>query len=56
MAGRVSAEAVSHYWLRLVVAASLAGCNSVGPLQRDATELVAILTTIVKRLAQDSRA
>ena len=40
----------SRMWLRLIQAESLAPIDEVGPLLREANELVAIFTTSVKRL------
>jgi len=37
-------------WLRLIQAESLAPIDEVGPLLKEANELVAIFTTSVKRL------
>ena len=42
----------TQYWLRLLVATDLVKAESIADLQREATELVAILTTSVKRLKQ----
>jgi four helix bundle protein len=39
----------SKYWLRLVEAAELRGAAKMKPLIQEASELVAILTTIVKK-------
>ena len=39
----------SAYWLRVIAACGLASPDVVAPLQQEANELVAILTTIVKR-------
>ena len=38
----------AHYWLRLIVATRLTGCDQAGRLIDEASELVAIVTTIVK--------
>ena len=40
-------------WLRLIQAESLAPIDEVGPLLKEANELVAIFTTSVKRLRID---
>ena len=39
----------SHYWLRLIEAAEMVPPNRVRPLVEEANEIVAILTTIVKK-------
>jgi four helix bundle protein len=39
----------SHYWLRLLVAGELVPPERLVPLKDEANELVAILTTIVKK-------
>jgi four helix bundle protein len=39
----------AKYWLRLIAATKLKGYESVPPLSAEAAELVAIVTTIVKR-------
>ena len=39
----------SNYWLRLITATELAGYRQVGPLIEESHELVAILSTIVRR-------
>jgi four helix bundle protein len=41
----------SHYWLRLITAAGLAGKARVATLQQEARELVAILTTIARKVS-----
>ena len=40
----------THYWLRLLVAADITPANQLSPLVDEANQLVAILTTIVKKL------
>ena len=40
------------YWLRLLTAAGLANPNTAQPLIQEANELVAILTTIVRKVKQ----
>lgn len=45
----------TQYWLRLLVATDLVKAEAIADLQREATELVAILTTSVKRLKQPPR-
>jgi len=40
------------YWLRLLAAADIADPNTVQPLIQEANELVAILTTIVRKVKQ----
>ena len=39
----------SHYWLRLIAASELVAVNRIELLVQEANELVAILTTIVKK-------
>ena len=39
----------SHYWLRLLVAAEVTPADRLSPLIDEANQLVAILTTIVKK-------
>ncbi len=39
----------SHYWLRLLERSELVAVNRIHPLVEEANELVAILTTIVKK-------
>ncbi|MBI2215016.1 MAG: four helix bundle protein [Acidobacteria bacterium] len=39
----------SHYWLRIVDACGILPLQSIRPLVNEANEIVAILTTIVKR-------
>lgn len=39
----------SHYWLRLLAAADVTDADRLAPLIEEANQLVAILTTIVKR-------
>jgi four helix bundle protein len=39
----------THYWLRLLIACELAPAKRLGPLVREADELVAIMTVIVKK-------
>ena len=39
----------AHYWLRILIATRLQGHEPAAPLAAEASELVAIVTTIVKR-------
>jgi four helix bundle protein len=39
----------TNYWLRIIAATELAGYRQVGPLIKESHELVAILSTIVRR-------
>lgn len=39
----------SHYWLRIIAATEMIPPNRVQPLVDEANEIVAILTTIVKK-------
>ena len=39
----------SNYWLRILTTTELIGCEQVAPLVEESSELVAILTTIVRR-------
>jgi hypothetical protein len=39
----------THYWLRLIAASSLITAARLEPLTKECDELVAILTTIVKK-------
>jgi four helix bundle protein len=39
----------THYWLRLLAAASVVPSDRLSPLTKEANELVAILTSIVKK-------
>ncbi len=40
----------THYWLRLLIATDMIPENQITPLLDEANQLVAILTTIVKKL------
>jgi four helix bundle protein len=40
----------THYWLRLLIATDIIPENQLTPLLDEANQLVAILTTIVKKL------
>lgn len=42
----------THYWLRLLVAADITPSNQLSPLLDEANQLVAILTTIVKKVRE----
>jgi hypothetical protein len=46
----------ANYWIRLIQATRLHGWNAAAPLIAESTELIAILTTIVKKAAQKLRA
>lgn len=39
----------SNYWLRIISATELSGSRQVGPLIEESQELIAILSTIVRR-------
>jgi len=39
----------THYWLRLLVASEILAENKLGPLIQECNELIAILTTIIKK-------
>lgn len=45
----------SHYWLRLLVATKIAGHGAAASLVAEASELTAILTTIVKKAVENAR-
>ncbi len=40
----------SHYWLRLLLASDCIRATRINPLLREANEIVAILTTIAKKI------
>jgi len=40
----------THYWLRLLIATNIVSENQLSPLLDESNQLVAILTTIVKKL------
>ncbi len=42
----------THYWLRLLAACDLVPAKRIGPLVNEANELVAIITTIVRKSKQ----
>ncbi len=46
----------SNYWLRVMVATELAGCQAAPPLVEESQELVAILTTIVRHTYENAGA
>lgn len=41
----------SHYWLRIIAATNIVPPNRVQPLIDEANEIIAILTTIVKKVS-----
>jgi four helix bundle protein len=45
----------THYWLRLLIACELAPAKRLGLLEAEANELVAIMTTIVKKARSSTR-
>lgn len=45
----------SNYWIRLIAATRLPGWSTTAPLVAESSELVAILTTIVKRASEKLR-
>jgi len=40
----------THYWLRLIAATEMLDSKSLDPLTQECDEIIAILTTIIKRL------
>ena len=49
MRGALREMRESNYWLRVMTATHLSGCEHAAPLVDESRELVAILTTIVRR-------
>jgi four helix bundle protein len=45
----------TQYWLRLLAASEIATAEQIAPILAEATEIVAILTTIVKNTRGDQR-
>jgi four helix bundle protein len=45
----------AHYWIRLIEATQLSGWQRAAGLKSEASELVAIVTTIVKKAASKQR-
>ncbi len=45
----------SHYWLRIMAATQLTGFKEASPLVDESRELVAILTTIVRRTYENGK-
>ena len=43
----------AKYWIRVIGATKLKGYENAGPLAKEASELVAIVTTIVKRASEN---
>ena len=43
----------AKYWIRIIGATKLKGCEKSGALAKEAAELVAIVTTIVKRASEN---
>ena len=40
----------THYWLRLIAATETLDSKNLGPITQECDEIIAILTTIIKRL------
>ena len=40
----------THYWLRLLLASEIVGAEELEPLLQECNELIAILTSIIKRM------
>jgi hypothetical protein len=49
MRGALREMRESNYWLRIISATELMGHRPIGPLINESEELVAILSTIVRR-------
>jgi four helix bundle protein len=49
MRGALREMRETNYWLRIIAATELAGHRGAGPLIKESQELVAILSTIVRR-------
>ncbi len=45
----------SNYWLRVLIATELHNCRQATPLQSESRELVAILSTIVRRTHENTK-
>ncbi len=40
----------THYWLRLLVASGIVESSRIDPLTKESNEIIAILTSIIKKL------
>ena len=45
----------THYWLRLIVATGIVPEDKLAPLIQEANELIAILTTIIKKTKENAK-
>jgi four helix bundle protein len=55
MRGALREMREAYYWLRVMSATNLAGSDRVAPIMEEAGELVAILSSIVRRTYENNR-